>query len=279
MNTPATSALRLVNVGCGLTFHRDWINLDLVSLAPEVIECDLTRGIPFADESCDAVYSSHVLEHLDETTGRAMLQECARVLKPGGILRTVVPDLERIAREYLAALDSASAGGDNFPHRWMQIELYDQVTRSHSGGEMGKTIKQATEQEYQFVFERLGQEAARVRQPQARRQPRTVSQILKKGWRRGHQKGLELLLTIFGGARARDAYQLGRFRNSGEVHLCMYDRFRLGQVLQSLGFAEVGQKRAAESAIADFARFDLEIVNGAERKPDSLYMEARKPLR
>lgn len=63
---------------------------------------DVTRGIPQATGAVDAIYSSHMLEHLRRDEARLVLDECLRVLKPGGTLRLVVPDLEVLVRAYLA---------------------------------------------------------------------------------------------------------------------------------------------------------------------------------
>ena len=71
---------------------------------------------------------------------------------------------------------------------------------------------------------------------------------------------------------------IGRFRLSGEVHQWMYDRVSLGRLLTSAGFSEVRVCQAQDSAIADFASYQLDTDEaGAVRKPDSLFMEARKP--
>ncbi|MEY4886332.1 MAG: hypothetical protein RL151_1641 [Bacteroidota bacterium] len=63
---------------------------------------DITKGLPFAEESVDAIYASHVLEHLYRDDALLLLNECKRVLKPGGIIRLVLPDLKRMASDYLA---------------------------------------------------------------------------------------------------------------------------------------------------------------------------------
>ncbi|HEX5067567.1 MAG TPA: methyltransferase domain-containing protein [Myxococcota bacterium] len=62
---------------------------------------DLTRRFPWRDASADVVYSSHTLEHFSREDGRAFLTECQRVLRKGGILRIVVPDLRRNVLAYL----------------------------------------------------------------------------------------------------------------------------------------------------------------------------------
>lgn len=73
-----------------------------------VIVWDLRRGVPFADGTFDVVYHSHLLEHIAREHAEGFLRECRRVLRPRGIVRIVVPDLELLARRYLAVLDGAN---------------------------------------------------------------------------------------------------------------------------------------------------------------------------
>lgn len=70
-----------------------------------VVVHDLRKGIPAATGSADAVYHSHVLEHIDRDQVPGFFTEVLRVLKPGGIHRIVVPDFGRIAREYIESLE------------------------------------------------------------------------------------------------------------------------------------------------------------------------------
>jgi len=67
---------------------------------------DISRGIPATDSSVDAVYHSHMLEHLDHDVAPLFISEVRRVLKPGGIHRIAVPDLEFAVRRYIEHLDS-----------------------------------------------------------------------------------------------------------------------------------------------------------------------------
>jgi SAM-dependent methyltransferase len=72
------------------------------NLPDNVLLHNLAMGIPFAFNAVDVVYHSHLLEHLDRNIAENFLVEIRRVLKPGGILRIVVPDLETLCRAYLA---------------------------------------------------------------------------------------------------------------------------------------------------------------------------------
>jgi len=73
-----------------------------VSLPDNIVVQDLSKGIPFDSNSVDAVYHSHLLEHLDQSIAKAFLSEVRRVLKPDGIHRIVVPDLEELCANYLS---------------------------------------------------------------------------------------------------------------------------------------------------------------------------------
>jgi len=61
---------------------------------------DLTKPLPFTDDSLSAVFSAHVFEHLFPDEVERLAREITRVLAPGGVCRVVVPDMERIARLY-----------------------------------------------------------------------------------------------------------------------------------------------------------------------------------
>ena len=60
------------------------------------------KRLPFASDSIDIVYHSHMLEHLDRDIARKFLLEVKRVLKTDGIQRIVVPDLEKVCRTYIS---------------------------------------------------------------------------------------------------------------------------------------------------------------------------------
>jgi predicted SAM-dependent methyltransferase len=61
---------------------------------------DATK-MDLADRSCDVVFCSHVFEHIPHTKLPLVLSEINRVLKSGGTLRLLTPDLKKIAKAYI----------------------------------------------------------------------------------------------------------------------------------------------------------------------------------
>jgi predicted SAM-dependent methyltransferase len=93
--------LRL-HLGCGDTCLDGWIDIDRARPGKRRdLRWDLRRGLPFPDGAAEAVFSEHLLEHLDVAGALRLLKECRRVLAAGGVLRVGVPDLERYIRSYL----------------------------------------------------------------------------------------------------------------------------------------------------------------------------------
>ena len=73
------------------------------------------KSLPVSDDSCSAVFASHVLEHLSREDFERALDETFRILAPGGIFRVVVPDLQVYVERYLANLgDGHSLASDEF---------------------------------------------------------------------------------------------------------------------------------------------------------------------
>ena len=92
------AGLRMLRAAPKAALDLDW--------DPGVVVHNVGRGLPFSSDSLTAIYSSHMLEHLHHRQAEQLLDECHRVLEPGGILRIVVPDLRALVREYLEHIDS-----------------------------------------------------------------------------------------------------------------------------------------------------------------------------
>lgn len=270
---------RRLNLGCGRHFHASWVNVDLVACAPEVIEADLTKGVPFEADSFEAVYHSHVLEHMDQEAGRRFLTECLRVLAPGGTLRIAVPDLERIARDYVQALDEASHGSQlaQEKHEWLKLELLDQIVRTQSGGKMGIAMRDADSTRRSLISERMGGEVLDAQAPLPTVARKSIRSKLSKRFAKLRDRIVRSLIKRLYGKAAVLAWDESRFRASGEIHRWMYDRVDLSRTLTELGFESVKVCAADESRIEGFSACELDTRGGRVRKPDSLFIEASKP--
>lgn len=83
----------------------EWANLDCVSRPPDQVPdfiCNaLKETLPFEDASLDFVALVHVLEHWELSSQDYALSECHRVLKSGGSLIIVIPDIRALAHRWL----------------------------------------------------------------------------------------------------------------------------------------------------------------------------------
>jgi SAM-dependent methyltransferase len=284
-HSAAPSSSRKLNLGCGNRFHPDWTNIDIATSSPLVIRHNLRKGIPFAGDTFEVCYHSHILEHFDREQAPAFLAECHRVLKPGGVIRVAVPDLEQIARLYLTALENAMAGATGWEGRrdWMLLELIDQAARHRPGGYMGACLRDDEPAIRGFISERIGLEAMGYGQPKARSQAvslatlRRICGVAVRNPGRIVREAQHIVARVLLGRQYFAAARLGMFRLGGEVHLWMYDRFSLRRALENTGFRCVQQCTAHESRIDGFAAYHLDtLADGTVCKPDSLYMEAEK---
>jgi hypothetical protein len=237
-----------------------------------VLAVDLRRELPFADASFDAVYCSHVLEHLSRAEGPALLARLRRVLRPGGIVRVAVPDLAAMARQYVEIVDALDRGDDRVEdHEWMLLEMYDQLARRESGGDMARFLADPARRNASFIRRRVGDGTeSRPPAPSPVARARNAVERLRVALAR-------VTAVLIGGRVAREAVDEGFFRQSGEVHRWMYDAHSLSRALQRAGFANVRRLSAQESGIPDFARYALDVdEQGRVRKPDSLFIEAQR---
>jgi len=273
---------KLLNIGCGPTFHPHWVNIDLVSTSPHVLSYDIRKGLPYPDDYFDACYSSHLIEHLTPEEARKLLAEVSRVLKPQGVVRVVVPDLEMIARIYLATLEQIESGKIEAEpnYDWIVLELFDQMVRHVNGGEMGRYLTSPEIKNKDFVLSRVGAVSSREINNSsiqesiwARIKFYKISQLI----RRSRLAVAKRLVRLVAGHETQRSFREGLFRNSGEVHRWMYDRFSLRRLLEQVGFIEVNVCPADKSRIPNFNCYDLDVINGQVRKPDSLFMEGIKP--
>jgi predicted SAM-dependent methyltransferase len=83
-----------LQIGTGKGLTSSWLNTDLLPINRDVVYLDATKRFPFRNDQFDYVFSEHMIEHIDYKSGIFMLNECFRVLKPGGRIRIATPNLE-----------------------------------------------------------------------------------------------------------------------------------------------------------------------------------------
>ncbi|MGA2802459.1 MAG: methyltransferase domain-containing protein [Verrucomicrobiota bacterium] len=89
-----------LQLGSGLKLLDGWLNTDCSLFFRAECFLDVTRPFPFEDKVFNYVFTEHLIEHLTYPEGVAMLQECHRVLKPGGSIRVTCPDLRILVGLY-----------------------------------------------------------------------------------------------------------------------------------------------------------------------------------
>jgi predicted SAM-dependent methyltransferase len=276
------SNLNYLNLGCGNKFHKDWVNVDMVSNSPYVKSYNLLKGLPFPNDQFNVIYHSHVLEHFPKEKAPDFIRECFRVLKPGGIMRVVVPDLENIVNEYKKHLNEnienpgrqAEANYD-----WILLEMYDQTVRNYSGGQMAEFLKQPELVNEEYVLNRSGYVGKSIRNnfmaPADGKHG--FFNLINTSYKSGTKKVIRHILRIFSDAFSSPGKIIGAFRLGGEIHMWMYDRFSLSRLLRKVGFEDIEIKRPHESNIPQWDKYELDVKNGAVFDPTSLFMESKKP--
>lgn len=113
-----------VHIGCGGHELPGWINVDN---HPAPLAINLDWGLPLPSGSARFVFLAHLLEHLfHPVQSSRLLGEIRRVLAPGGVVRIVVPDIEKYLRAYAEGNDAF------FAERRRQRGLPDDLTNLES---------------------------------------------------------------------------------------------------------------------------------------------------
>lgn len=136
-----------LNIGCGPSGLPDWVNYDwgmlpllsklkiirkmliVLKILPKEYELnwptlrlvDIRHHFPLEAETVKYVYCSHVLEHFDRWEAVKILKECHRVMKDGGVIRVVIPDIEKLCKIYLKRMmnkKSDSRPAQDFCRLW-----------------------------------------------------------------------------------------------------------------------------------------------------------------
>ena len=265
-------------------FYRttQWINLDYQPVHPSIQKANLLEKLPFADNSCDVVYSSHFLEHIPKSKVPLFLKECYRILKSGGEIRLVLPDLENICKEYLSSRELNQHEQSDF----CIIELIDQSVRTQSGGTLPayyqelKGDLETKSKMISYVKYRTGEDITiRV---ETKNQSSKVAYLLAnpKQLITSLQSKLTKLYILIITSLLPSAFreQNVSYASVGEKHLWMWDFYTLGCELENAGFSNIKRLSFNSSQISDFSVSPLDMnAEGIPRMGHcSMYIEANK---
>lgn len=162
------------------------------SMPRNIVTHDLRKGIPYPDDSVSAVYHSHVLEHIDRDQADGFVAEIHRVLRPGGIHRVVVPDLETLVRRYMHDLEHVDPGADGHDDRIAAI-LEQSVRREAQESAMKKPLRRRAEnlllgdarkrgETHQWMYDRLNLASLLERNGFTSPATRKFDESLISGW-------------------------------------------------------------------------------------------------
>ena len=277
----------------GPLYRKEWTNLyfSLLPQPPEedkVLYYDVRKPLPFADGIFDAVYAMHIIEHLSLKEGLSFLKEIKRALKPGGICRLSTPDLEDIIRNYFKQFKTCLADPSEINKRnyhWAQLEVFDQLSRRKSGGDMIGAIK-ANNFDMNYLKERYGDVSAEFHLDKARAiEEKIRAQVNAENAE--DSAGRPLFKKIKGKIRHKlyqkrlqKAIRAHNWdpRKMLEANKWMHDRLSLRLLMEEAGLIEYRIKDYKTSDIQDWGRFQFDKSNfGDNAIEPSLYVEARKP--
>ena len=91
--------IKALHLGCGTNLLEGWLNTDIIAHG-SIMALDASRQFPIEDRALDFIFTEHMFEHLSYESGKSMLHECYRTLKPGGVLRLTMPALEFLIKLY-----------------------------------------------------------------------------------------------------------------------------------------------------------------------------------
>lgn len=113
--------LRRLHWGCGPITPYGWVNSDIQPGPGVDLVADILQGLPVPDDWFDYIVSIHALPEIPYPHQDRALQELRRVLRPGGVLRLSLPDMDK-------AIDAYKSGDIDY-----FFLIPDDVVRSISG--------------------------------------------------------------------------------------------------------------------------------------------------
>lgn len=92
--------IRKLQIGAQSNSVDGWLNVDIEPKSGEVVYMDAIKLFPFEANTFDFIFTEHMIEHISFNEGDFMLRECFRVMKKGGKIRIVTPNLKFLIELY-----------------------------------------------------------------------------------------------------------------------------------------------------------------------------------
>ena len=87
----STRNKKKLHIGCRGSLLPSWINTDTKLYSDEVLYLDLTKPLPFIDDSFEYVFVEHICDQVNYDIFLSSLRELYRIIKPGGVFRVAIP--------------------------------------------------------------------------------------------------------------------------------------------------------------------------------------------
>jgi predicted SAM-dependent methyltransferase len=110
-----------LHLGCGHIRKDGWVNIDADMRCFPDVAADITRPLPFPNDTVDEIECCHLFEHLTYAEATAVLTDWRRVLKKGGTLSLELPDFDKCVKMFYSR-------GDPDAHELALFGIYGQVT-------------------------------------------------------------------------------------------------------------------------------------------------------
>lgn len=129
-----TGESHFINLGCGTRTIPGFIDIDFFTTPGIDYGADLRYPLLIGCNVVDGIFCEHTLEHLSYREVDALLSECRRILKPGGAIRIVVPDLSLFLRNY-------SSGNREWFREWERMMFRESVMAERSERKLGSPLE------------------------------------------------------------------------------------------------------------------------------------------
>ena len=261
-----------LNLAAGNSYNSssDWINYDFISSNKSIKRINLLKKLPHKDNSVDFIYCSHFIEHIPILDISFFLNECSRVLKRGSHARFILPDYEKLSREYLRLIDLNKF----LEAKFILNLIIDQCVRNKPGGNLKFILKDIylSKNDDLINFTRLW-----IGDMYNNDYNITSSfySSLKKIYQKKNYIWIEIITKFLPYAFLK---QNVKKTTIGELHQWLWDYFQLSNLLKENGFRKTEKLDFNKTNFNSFEIQNLDCTseNTPRQGKASLYIEATK---